>query len=495
MIANRLGDVTKFDAGDLKLFETFVNHLSVWLENSQLEKSLEELTRVKEQLKHQAFHDSLTGLANRELFTNRVEHAAARGSRSTTPIAVLFLDLDDFKTINDSLGHACGDELLGAFASRLQTCLRPGDTAARLGGDEFAILLEGISGTRDAVTVAERVRADLEVPFTLQGKEVSVGTSIGIALSTPGRGTASDLLRNADVAMYAAKNLGKNRYEIFQPSMHAAALERLELKEDLQRAIERHELILHYQPIVELATGHITGVEALVRWKHPRRGLVSPADFIPLAEETGLIHPIGRWVLSEACRQTRLWQARFPRVQPLAVNVNVSAKQLQAETLTDDVRAALQQSGLAPRSLTVEITESVLLDRDVAMRRLAELRKIGVRVAIDDFGTGYSSLSYLNRFPIDILKVDQSFVRHVGNSPGEEILATAVIDLTHTLGLEAVAEGIEERAQGDRLQELGCRYGQGFWYSRPLAAGDIDELLRAEHSSGAKLPAQPIVLV
>jgi diguanylate cyclase (GGDEF)-like protein len=479
MIANRLGDVTAFDGSDLKLLQTFVNHLGVWLENSQLERSLAEVTRLKEQLKHQAFHDTLTGLANRELFTDRVEHAAARGERGSSPIAVLFLDLDDFKTINDSLGHECGDELLSTFAERLRSCLRPADTAARLGGDEFAILLEGISGTRDAVAVAERISSALEKPFHLQDKEMSVGTSIGIALSSTGRDGASDLLRNADVAMYAAKNRGKNRYEIFQPSMHVAALERLELKEDLQRAIERRELVLHYQPIVELATQQITGVEALVRWNHPRRGLVSPCDFIPLAEETGLIHPLGRWVLEESCRQVRLWQARYPRREPLFLSVNLSAKQIQRDGLTEDVAGALHRSGIIPRTLILEITESMLLDRDVAMRRLAELRALGARVAVDDFGTGYSSLSYLNRFPIDILKVDQSFVREIGNAPEEEILAHAIIDLTRTLGLEAVAEGIEQRIQGERLQELGCKFGQGFLFSAPLDARGIEDLLRA----------------
>jgi diguanylate cyclase (GGDEF)-like protein len=495
MIANHLGAVSKFDAEDLKLLQTLVNHLSVWLENSQLEHSLEEVTTLKEQLKHQAFHDSLTGLANRDLFADRVEQAMARGSRSTNPIAVLFLDLDDFKTINDSLGHTCGDDLLGAFAGRLQSCLRPGDAAARLGGDEFAVLLEGLSGTSDAVTVAERIDAALLAPFELQGKEVSIGSSIGIALSTPGRGTASDLLRNADVAMYAAKNRGKNRYEIFQPSMHVAAFERLELKEDLQRAVERRELVLHYQPIVRLDTGRITGLEALVRWNHPRRGLVTPADFIPLAEETGLIHPLGRWVLNEACRQTRLWQARYPRREPLTVNVNLSAKQLHSESLTDEIASALRRSGLLPRTLTLEITESVLLDRDVAMRQLVELRKIGVRVAIDDFGTGYSSLSYLNRFPIDILKVDRSFVRQVGTAPDKEILAHAVLDLTRTLGLEAVAEGIEQRRQGDRLLQLGCKFGQGYWYSKPLDAEQIEELLAAGEAPGTSLPARELAAV
>ncbi|HEU4700356.1 MAG TPA: EAL domain-containing protein [Gemmatimonadales bacterium] len=436
-------------------------------------RDVTERWALEEQLMHQAFHDPLTHLANRALFLDRVSHALTRAPRRQYAVAVLFIDLDNFKNVNDSLGHAMGDRLLVDAAARLGRCVRQGDTIARLGGDEFAILVEDADHLPDIVQVAERVTAALAQPFPLDGKEVFVSASIGIASHT-GEESTDDLLRNADVAMYIAKTRGKGRYEIFEPHMHAAALERLELEADLRRAVERSEFSLMYQPIVQLTNGRLVGVEALLRWDHPVRGAVEPTTFVPILEETGLIVPVERWVLQEATRQARQWQEEAPDAEALTVTVNVSGRHLQDPTLIDDVETALAMTGLDPKLLVLEITESMLMDHDeLTLQKLQRLRGWGVALAIDDFGTGYSSLSYLQRFPVDILKIDKSFVDALGGRSDRPVLARAIIALGDTLRLKTVAEGIETAAQSEALKALGCGLGQGFFFARPLPPDEV----------------------
>ena len=452
---------------------------------SKLRDAYDRERGTAEQLKHQAFHDSLTDLANRGLIADRVEHALARAKRLKSTVAVLFLDLDDFKTINDSLGHTVGDELLVAVAARLRGCLRESDTAARLGGDEFAILLEDVPDADDAAATAERLIDSLEAPFVLEGKEVFVHASVGVALGHGGHGeTSGDLLRNADLAMYIAKGQGKRRYEFFTPSMHSGAIAPLKLKADLQRALEHGEFVLHYQTIVQLEGGRIVGMEALVRWRHPERGLQAPDEFMPLAEETGLVRPMGGWVLREACSRMRSWQTTLGR--DLTITVNLSPRQVSEPTLVKEVAAALRESGLAASSLVLEITETVLMgDTEATSGKLGRLKGLGVRLAIDDFGTGYSSLDYLKRLPIDMIKVAKPFVDDVTKGSEQAALAQAIIRLGDTFGLETVAEGIEHEEQTDRLRELGCPLGQGFFFSVPLEVTEAKALLRGARRTAA----------
>ena len=449
-------------------------------------RDVSERKAFEEQLAHQAFHDGVTGLANRALFKDRVEHMIERRSRDSLPVSILFMDLDDFKTINDSLGHAAGDRLLAEVGDRLKNCLRQADTAARLGGDEFAILLEDGGDGVDAAEVASRILASLEGPFHLEGKEVFVRASVGIASAdarTGGPEGAEELLRNADVAMYMAKEAGKGRYQVFEPAMHDTALQRLELKADLQRAVDNDEFVLHYQPVIELDSGRIEGLEALVRWQHPARGLLPPLDFIPLAEETGLIVPLGRWVLREACRQARRLQERHEFSPPVHMAVNLSARQLQRPEIVGEIAEILLESELDPQGLVLEITESVMMqDMDLSILRLAELKKLGVRLAVDDFGTGYSSLNYIRRFPVDILKVDKSFVDSVNEGGEESALTAAIIELAGILRLRPVAEGIERADQLERLLTLRCDLGQGFYFARPLPLRGVEELLAARQT-------------
>jgi diguanylate cyclase (GGDEF)-like protein/PAS domain S-box-containing protein len=432
-------------------------------------RDVSERRAFEEQLTHQAFHDPVTKLANRALFGERVRHALARARREDRVIAVVFMDLDDFKMINDSLGHAAGDEVLLEVAKRLEASLRTSDTAARFGGDEFALLLEDSKDLAEAADIAERVLETLALPMTIGHTELTLRASIGIAIAD-GTSDAEELIRDADAAMYIAKRDGKGAYRVFEPEMHEGVLERLELRADLQRALATEQLELHYQPVVRLRDGSISGVEALLRWRHPERGLIAPDQFIPLAEETGLIVPIGRWVLREGCRQARRMLDALPEGNSPTMSINLSLKQLQASDLVSDVRDALTEARLDPGTLTLEITETVLMaDADVAVKRLNELKELGVHLALDDFGTGYSSLSYLSRFPVDILKMDRSFLRPDA-TPGTSELATAVVGLGASLNLDVVAEGIELAEQWETLRDLGCRLGQGFFFARPMDA-------------------------
>jgi diguanylate cyclase (GGDEF)-like protein/PAS domain S-box-containing protein len=448
-------------------------------------RDISERKAFEEQLQHQAFHDSVTNLANRALFRDRVQHALERQSRDGQPISVLFMDLDDFKTINDSLGHAAGDQLLREVGERLRNSLRTADTAARLGGDEFAVLLEDGGDGVEAADVAQRVLRSLDAAFNLESKEVFARASIGIATARTdtagGPETAEELLRNADVAMYMAKEAGKGRYQIYEPAMHDVALRRLELKADLQRAIDNHEFVLHYQPVIELRTGEISGVEALLRWNHPQRGMVPPLEFIPLAEETGLIVAIGQWVLEEACTQAVALQARFPMQRQLHMAVNLSARQLQRPEIAQDVATILRRTGLDPAHLILEITESVMMaDVSLSLGRLTQLKDLGVLLAVDDFGTGYSSLNYIQQFPVDILKVDKSFIDAFNTADTRKSALTAtIIKLAEDLDLLPVAEGIERADQLEKLLDLHCDLGQGYYFAKPLPVDGIDELLAA----------------
>jgi diguanylate cyclase (GGDEF)-like protein/PAS domain S-box-containing protein len=446
-------------------------------------EDISERKLAEEQLFRHAFYDELTGLPNRALFLERLGRALEHGKRRPDYVyAVLFLDLDRFKLVNDSFGHVVGDQLLVAIARRLEKCLRPNDTVARLGGDEFTILLDDIKDVSGATQVFDRIQAELTAPFALEGHEVFTSASIGIALGAPRYERPEDLLRDSDTAMYHAKTLGKARYEVFDTEMHESAVSRLQLENDLRWAVERHEFLVHYQPIVSLAGGGIVGFEALARWRHPRRGLVFPEDFIPLAEETGLIVPIGSWVLREACRQMRAWESQFGEAASgLAVSVNLSPRQFAQSGLVEQVGHTLRETGLGAGSLWLEITEGAIMEgSDHVNAMVASLKAISVRVHLDDFGTGYSSLSYLHRFPIHALKIDRSFVGRMDSPETNSEIVGTIVTLGHALGMDVIAEGIETAQQLAALRALKCDCGQGRFFAHPVDAEAAAALIAAK---------------
>jgi Amt family ammonium transporter len=455
-----------------------------------LEGTIIDITERKvleQQLTYQAFHDALTRLPNRALFMDRLGHALARASRAGESVAVLFLDLDNFKVVNDSLGHKLGDQLLVSVGQRLLQCVRLADTVARLGGDEFTLLIDDVQSADDAIVVAQRIADALATPFTLDKRDVFLNTSVGIAISTVDD-RPDDLLRNADLAMYQAKNSGKARYALYEPALNLRMWERLQSEMDLRRALEADELVLYYQPVVQLKTGQIVEVEALVRWQHPRRGLVPPSEFISLAEESGLILPLGHYVLQEACRQVRAWQQELPGASDLSVSVNLSPRQFRHPRLVEDIKKGLAESGLNPRYLKLEITESAGLDNTQStVTTLGELKEAGIHIAIDDFGTGYSALSYLKHYPIDSLKLDRSFVSGLGDSLEDTAIIHAVLAFARTLSLKVIAEGIETAEQVAQLRDLGCKWGQGYYFARPMPAEELGALLAERAPLGPAL--------
>jgi diguanylate cyclase (GGDEF)-like protein len=462
---------------------TLVTSFSRMVETiEQQAQEINQFPRRMDELARQAFHDPLTTLPNRALFIDRLAHALARTEGRSEQVAVLLLDLDRFKVINDSLRRGVGDRLLVEVSRRLQACLRPEHTLARLGGDEFGILLEDVHDVSAATSMAEWIATQLQTPFSFDGREVFITASVGIELSRSGQAGPEDILRDADLALDQAKTRGKARYEVFDQNMNAPALERLDLEIDLRSAVTRQELRVHYQPVVILETGRIAEVEALVRWEHRQRGLLPPEDFIGLAEETGLIVPIGQWVLAEACRRARAWQREHPSEPPLIISVNLSARQLQQPDLVHEIAEALRESGLDPASLKLEITESVVMqDAPSTLAKLHALRELGIQLAMDDFGTGYSSLGYLKRFPVDTLKIDRSFVKGIGHNPEDRAIVRAVVEVARSLHLSVTAEGIETAEQVAQLRTLGCERGQGYYFARPLAPGSMEALFAVAH--------------
>jgi len=476
VVANRLSDLHPFDADDLKLFQTLASHTAVALENGQLEQSLSSLSRLKEELQHKAYHDALTGLANRSFFAQSVAQRLESTDASGLVPVVLFLDLDDFKIVNDTLGHAAGDELLASVGERIQAALRTGDLAARIGGDEFAVLL----WDTPEMPVARRVAERLIGAFGSGGQDgttANAQVSIGVAAGHPGFGSADELLRNADVAMYSAKARGKNRVAFFEPEMATAVAARHTLTESLQRAVAGEEFILHYQPIFEVATGRMTGVESLVRWMHPTRGMVWPGEFIPVAEGSDLILEIGHWVLAQSCRQARAWHDRWPELRDLQISVNVAGRQLEQPDFVEQVTEVVRSSGVDPTTVVLEVTETTLLQNaEDAIAKLEALRTLGVGVAIDDFGTGYSSLSYLQRFPATAIKIARDFVAVDEADADSWELASAIVSMGRALRLTVIAEGVEEPFQLDRLRKLRCSRAQGYYLARPLPSEELERL-------------------
>lgn len=450
----------------------------------QLRQLLSDRELHEQRLRHDSLHDPLTGLPNRSLFMRRLTAATLRARRGQDGLfAVLFLDVDGFKLVNDSMGHHVGDELLVSIARRLEGCVRGGDIVARLGGDEFAILLERISDVRDAAMVAERVQEALQAPLSLGGYDHTASASIGVALSSGASEQPEYVLRSADIAMYRAKNTGRGRYEMFDRAMHAEALTRLQIETDLRHAFDRNEFFLHYQPIISLRLGTVVGAEALIRWRHFERGVVSPATFIPVAEDTGLVVPLGRWVLREACRQAVDWQSRAPAGQPFSISVNLSVREFAQPDLVKTVASILEETRLPPGALRIEITESALIgQKHPAIETVEQLRALGVAIHLDDFGTGYSALSYLHRLPLDAVKVDRAFTASIDQEERPLHVVKAIVSLSHAIGLEVVAEGVANEKQLALLREMGCDLAQGFIFSRPCSSEEMNALLeKAPH--------------
>ena len=480
-----------------------VRFLMTMQENQDLTESLEvkigELTTREQQLSHQALHDPLTGLANRRLFSDRVEHALNRSRRTGDLSAVLFIDLDDFKTVNDSLGHAAGDRLLASVAARMSGCVRPGDTVARLGGDEFGILLEEMEGPEHASHVARRILESLDVAFPLDGRQVFTRASVGVAVADSTSGHAgADLLSDADVALYAAKGSGKSTFREFERTMRVTAIERLELGQDLRQALHQNQFFCHYQPIVDLVTGRVVALEALLRWDHPHRGLVGPNSFIELAEETGLIGEIGMAVLKMSCWQAANWRAEGKVPASLELHVNLSGRQLEDPYLVEKVKRVLASTGFPGNLLVLEITESVAVETGAAhLDLLEQIKELGIRFAIDDFGTGYSSLNYLRALPVDVLKIDRAFAQ-TENGQTDTVLLEAIVRLGHSLGIDMIAEGIEHEEQAVTLKRLGCRRAQGFLFHRPLSVSEIPSVVgsvtRPVTEAVPRTPAPPHLL-
>jgi diguanylate cyclase (GGDEF)-like protein len=434
------------------------------------------LQESKDHFRHAAFHDALTNLPNRALLSENLKFVLERTKQHEDyQFAVLFLDVDRFKNVNDSLGHSIGDQLLIAIARRLESCSRQVDVVARLGGDEFAILLDAISGPEQAIAMAQRIQETLQSPFNLSGAEVFTTASIGIALSSTGYDHCENILRDADTAMYRAKAQGKACYEVFDKGMHTRAVSLLQMENDLRRALEREELCVYYQPIVSLENGQLAGFEALIRWQHPERGFISPSEFIPLAEETGMIVPLGLWILRRACQQLYQWQSQSSTNRSLFMSVNLSAKQVAQADLVLQISQVLEETHIDPSHLKLEITESAVMDAEVAVQLLMRLKALGVQLSIDDFGTGYSSLGYLHKFPLDTLKIDRSFVVGVGEASEDNEIVRTVVSLAENMGMDVVAEGVETVGHLTQLRELRCQYGQGYLFSRPASAESITQ--------------------
>ena len=448
----------------------------------RLRQVLSDREMREQRLRHESVHDALTGLPNRTLFMRRLADATHRARRGQDGLfAVLFLDVDGFKLVNDSMGHHVGDEMLVSIARRLEACVRGGDIVARLGGDEFAILLERIIDVRDAAMVAERVQESLQQPLSIGGYEHATSASIGVALSTGASEQPEYVLRSADIAMYRAKNSGRGRYEMFDRAMHAEALTRLQIESDLRHAFERDEFFLHYQPIVSIPEGVIIGAEALIRWRHFERGIVSPATFVPVAEDTGLVVPLGRWVLREACRQAKEWESRGPNGEGFGISVNLSVREFAQPDLVRAVAQILEETGLKPQSLRIEITESAIIgQKHPAIETVEQLRALGVSIHLDDFGTGYSALSYLHRLPLDAVKVDRAFTSAIDSEERPLHVVKAIVSLAHAIGLEVVAEGVTNEKQLQLLRDMGCDLAQGFYFSRPCNSEEMVALLSTE---------------